>query len=144
MHLTEIVLRNLKPPAKGQRDYADDALAGLALRVSQGGTKTFTLVYGSPRKRVTIGRYPVITLAEAREKARQLLAHRTLHGDRPPDLTFSDAVTLFLTTHCAQNNRPASARETERLLKRHFLGLGRPRTRQHPDERHPRHHGRTA
>ena len=53
-----------------------------AVRVSQGGTKTFTLAYGSPRKRVTLGRFGIITLAQARDKARQLLAHRTLHGDR--------------------------------------------------------------
>ncbi len=96
-------------------------MPGLAVRVSQGGTKTFTLTYGSPRKRLTLGRFAIISLAQAREKARQLLAHRTLHGDRPPALTFEEALTLFLRVHCAEHNRPSTALETERLLRRHFL-----------------------
>jgi integrase len=121
LHLTEITCRNLKPPANGQAAYHDDAIPGFSLRVSQGGTKTFTLVYGSPRKRISIGRYPIVSLAEAREKARRLLAHRMLHGDAPPDLTFAEVLTLFLTIHIAPNNRPSSAVTTERLLKRHFL-----------------------
>jgi integrase len=121
MHLTDLAVRNLKPPAKGQKEYPDDALPGFAVRVSQGGTKAFTLVYGSPRRRLTIGRFPVISLAQAREKARQILAHRTLHGDRPPELTFEEALQRFLTVHCAQHNRPTTAKETERLLRRHFL-----------------------
>ena len=126
LHLADRTIAALKPPEKGQRDYADDALPGFSVRVSQGGTKTFTLVYGSPRKRVTIGRYPIITLAQAREKARKLLAHRMLHGDTPPDFTFEDAMILFLKVHCAEHNRPSTAREIERLLRRHFLPrLGR-------------------
>ena len=120
-HLSDLTIRALKPPERGQKDYVDDALPGFKLRVSQGGTKTFTLVYGTPRRRITLGRYPIITLAQARDKARQLLAHRTLHGDVPPTLTFEEALTLFLKVHCAQHNRPATAKETERLLKRHFL-----------------------
>jgi integrase len=121
LHLSDLTIRNLKPPEKGQKAYHDGTLAGFSVRVSQGGTKTFTLVYGSPRKRITLGRYPIITLAQAREKARKLLAHRMLHGDAPPDLTYEDAMTLFLKVHCAEHNRPSTAREIERLLRRHFL-----------------------
>jgi integrase len=128
LHLTDLTVRSLKPPTRGQKDYADDGLPGFAVRVSQGGTKTFTLTYGSPRKRVTLGRFGIITLAQAREKARQLLAHRTLHGDRPPALTFEEALTLFLRVHCAEHNRPSTAMETERLLRRHALPVLGPRT----------------
>jgi integrase len=120
-HLSDRTVAALKPPERGQRDYTDDALPGFSVRVSQGGTKTFTLVYGAPRKRVTLGHYPIITLAQAREKARHLLAHRTLHGDRPLALTFGEALTLFLRVHCAEHNRPSTAMETERLLRRHAL-----------------------
>ena len=120
-NLNDLAIRALKPPAKGQISVADGQIHGLSLRISQGGAKTFSLVYGNPRKRVTLGRYPIITLAQAREKARKLLAHRMLHGDAPPDLTFEEAMTLFLKIHCAEHNRPSTARETERLLRRHFL-----------------------
>jgi len=121
MHLSDRTIAALKAPSGGQAEYRDDTLAGFSVRVSKGGTKTFTIVYGSPRKRVTLGRYPIITLAQAREKARKLLPHRMLHGDAPPDLTFEDAMTLFLKVHCAEHNRPSTAREIERLLRRHFL-----------------------
>jgi hypothetical protein len=63
--LTEIVLRNLKPPERGQKTYIDDSLAGFGVRISQGGTKTFTLVHGINRRRVTIGRHPIISLSAA-------------------------------------------------------------------------------
>jgi integrase len=119
-HLSDLALRNLKPPAKGQIEIRDDLIPGLSVRVSQGGTKTFTLVYGTPRKRVSIGRYPVITIAQAREKCRQLLAHHTLNGDAPPPLHFNEAVRLYLTTH-GQNLKLSTRKETERLLTRHFL-----------------------
>jgi hypothetical protein len=120
LHLSDATLRNLK--ATGQQ-YAvyDDTLAGFSVRVSQAGTRTFSLVYGSPRKRITLGRYPLITLSQARDKARKLLAHRMLHGDAPPDLTFDDALTLFLKVHCAEHNRLSTRVQTQRLLRRHFL-----------------------
>jgi integrase len=130
MRLTDVTIRALQPPERGQREYTDDAIPGLAVRVSQGGSKTFTLTYGSPRKRVTLGRFGIIGLGQARDKARQLLAHRTLHGDRPPALTFEEALTLFLRVHCAEHNRPSTALETERLLRRHFLPMLGKRTLQ--------------
>src|SRR4029450_13362448 len=121
MHLSDCTVAALKAPATGQKAYYDDTLAGFCVRVSQGGGKTFSLVYGSPRKRITLGRYPIITPTQAREKARKLLAHRMLHGDTPPDLTFEEAVTLYLKVHCAEHNRPSTVKETERLLTRHWI-----------------------
>jgi hypothetical protein len=53
--LTEITLRNLKAPERGQKTYTDDSLTGFGVRVLQSGTKTFTLVYGVNRQRLTIG-----------------------------------------------------------------------------------------
>ena len=54
----------------------DGTIPGLGLRVYPSGTKTFILRYraGSPRLRtVTLGRYGVLTLEQARKKARKLL-----------------------------------------------------------------------
>jgi hypothetical protein len=82
MHLTELTVRALKPPERGQKDYADDAIPGLAVRVSQGGTKAFTLTYGSPRKRLTLGRFPIISLAQAPGEG--AAAPRAPHSARRP------------------------------------------------------------
>jgi integrase len=55
--------------AEAQIDYFDVSVSGLALRVTSGGTRSWTLLYGSPRRRVTLGRYPSLSLAGARARA---------------------------------------------------------------------------
>jgi integrase len=117
--LTEITLRNLRPPECGQKTYTDDNLTGFGVRVSQGGTKTFTLVYGVNRQRVTIGRYPIISLSDARIEAKRILAEHTLGRSRPQTIAWDDGLALFLK-HCQEKNRGRTVRDYRRLLKRHF------------------------
>ncbi|HXP73077.1 MAG TPA: tyrosine-type recombinase/integrase [Stellaceae bacterium] len=118
-HLTDIRIKSLKPQA-AQITYWDETLPSFGCRVSPGGTKTFTVMHGENRKRVTIGRYPILSLAKARSKAKEMLAEVTL-GKHGTTIAFDDALELFLTTHCTQNNKADTAYETARLLKRHFL-----------------------
>ncbi len=71
MKLTAAAVERLKPPAEGQVDYFDAAFPGLALRVTAKGVKSWTYfgrVDGKLR-RVTLGRWPTLSLAKAREKA---------------------------------------------------------------------------
>ena len=71
--LTAVFVEQLALPAKGQRDYHDTEIPGFRLRVSYGGTKAWIYWYridGRPR-RLTLGRWPHITLAEARADARE-------------------------------------------------------------------------
>ena len=58
--LTEIAIRNARPPERGTVALWDATVPGLCLRVSQGGTKSFSLVQGTERARTAIGRYPSI------------------------------------------------------------------------------------
>jgi len=66
-------VKRLKPPAKGQIDTFDEGYPGLALRLSYGGGKTFVYFYkiGGRLRRMSLGRYPSTTLAEAREAWRR-------------------------------------------------------------------------
>lgn len=121
MKLTDIVVRNLPPPAKGQKLYADDGLPGFGVRVSQGGAKTFTLVHGRNRERTTIGRYPIITLADARLEAKRLLAERTLGQHQPQRTKFDAALEQFYAAHVDQKCGPRTRTEIKRLLNRHLL-----------------------
>ena len=54
-----------------QTDHFDTVVSGLALRVTKHGTKTWTLHYSvaDRRKRMTLGRYPALSLAGARARA---------------------------------------------------------------------------
>lgn len=98
MHLTDLSLKRLKVPDRGQVTYTDDTLSGFGVRVSSAGTKAFVLVYGRNRRRVTIGRYPTITLADARGRARELLAKRILGKEDLPIIKFEDAIPIFLAS----------------------------------------------
>jgi integrase len=118
MGLTDISVKSLKLPKSGQRFYADENLKGFGVRVSQGGTKTFVLVHGPRRERITIGRYPIISLAEARTEARRRLAEITLGKARPKAIGFDDARDNFLIA-CEAKNRQRTVRDYRRLLK-HF------------------------
>ena len=119
--LTEITLRALKPPERGQVTYWDtsSAIRGFGIRVSAGGAKTFTLVYGPRRERKTIGRYPTITLAHAREEARRILAEHTLGKFRPQSIAWDEAKRLFIA-QCQRKNRPSTVNDYKRLLAKHF------------------------
>ncbi len=124
--LTDPTVKNLKLPEKGQVSYWDVSLSGFGVRVSQGGTKSFVLMFGerNSRKRITLGRYPILSLADARTKAREILANLmlgTYEDPRSPASTlFKDAVDSFLKLHCAQHNRASTAKETERQLRKHY------------------------
>jgi hypothetical protein len=67
--LTSAAIERIKPPKRGQLDYFDKGFPGLALRCSYGGAKTYIHIYRLHGKlrRMTLGRFPAITLAEARE-----------------------------------------------------------------------------
>src|SRR5262245_61890431 len=66
-------IAGLKAEAKTV-DYTDQSCPGLSLRITPAGTKTFAFTYWSRNlkktRRVTIGHYPAVTLAKARDKAR--------------------------------------------------------------------------
>lgn len=73
--LTSKFIANHKPDPSQRLDIRDELIPGLVLRISSSGTKTFCLhkrINGKMR-RLTIGRFPVISLAEARERVRQIL-----------------------------------------------------------------------
>jgi integrase len=113
----DIKLRSFQPPPSGQIDYWDDALKGFGCRISQGGSKTFILKHKN--RRITIGRYPIVTLSEARTEAKRMLAEFTLGKLRPQSVTFPQAVKVFLAEK--QDRRRA---RTVSDHKRHLNLLG--------------------
>jgi integrase len=122
--LTDILIRGLKPPSEGQITYWDTTLPSFGLRISQGGSKTFVLVHGKSRKRQTIGRYPIVSLSDARAEAKRILALITLGTamatSAPEAVTFAEGLSAFLA-NSEKRNKPRTAKDYRRLLTRHFL-----------------------
>jgi integrase len=65
----------LKPTPTQRTEYWDTVVRGLALRVSERGVKSWSLMYrvNGVQRRMTLGDYPALTLAAARQVARQHL-----------------------------------------------------------------------
>lgn len=75
-----------------QSDYFDETMTGLALRVSRGGTKswTYNFTWAGKRARMTFGTYPATSLGTARTRAEEARASLEAGADprstlRPPE-----------------------------------------------------------
>jgi integrase len=90
-----------------QTDYFDENVSGLALRVSAHGVKAWTLHFTSAsgkRSRLTLGRYPSTSLANARAQA--LDAKAAIADGRDPrgasdEMTVNDLVASYVEKHVA-------------------------------------------
>ncbi|MBB6309695.1 tyrosine-type recombinase/integrase [Xanthobacter tagetidis] len=86
VNLTDTYIRGLSLPAEGRLDINDERAPGLVLRVSSSGTKSWSLRYRDKMsgkvERLTIGRYPAVPLAKAREIALKRIAG-IADGDNP-------------------------------------------------------------
>lgn len=122
MRLTDLQIRKMRPPQTGQRTYFDEAQPGFGLRVSQGGSKSFVVVYGKRRQLKTLGRYPDMTLADARRAAKKMLGDVAIakgDGSIRPEISFSDAQIRFLSD-TASRTKASTTEEYHRLLHKHF------------------------
>jgi len=117
--LTNLGIRSLRPPGKGSITYWDTSLTGFGCRVSCGGTKSFIVMHGAQRRRVKIGRYPILSLAEARKEAKRRLAELTLGKHRSVAIRYDEAIKLYLTA-CEAKNRPSTVYGYKRRLDKHF------------------------
>jgi hypothetical protein len=68
---------------------------------------------------VAIGRADIISLKQARDKARDILAEQQLGRYQEKTVTFSEALDLYRKNHVAKL-KPKTERETKRLPEKHF------------------------
>ena len=131
--LTDRTIKALKP-AMARTELADGGMPGLYFVLQPSGVSSWAYRYRSPLdgkpKKLTIGRYPAFTLADARRAARE--AARAVAERRDPgaekaaaktgsgkqsDLV-KDLLDDFVSKHVIPNTRPASAAESQRLIER--------------------------
>ncbi len=131
--LTSPMVEKIHPPARaGRVEYWDTVLPGFHLRVTKGGAKTFALMTRLRGKqiRVTIGQAGVLSLAVARDKARDALAKVDKGEDpreerrqfqTPPSDLVEHVVADFIKRHVRAKTRKRSAEDTERYFRNHVL-----------------------
>lgn len=120
-------MERLKAPAKGQLEHFDKGFPGLALRLSYGGGKSFVFFYriGGRLRRMTLGTYPALSLAEAREAWREARQAVQLGRDpaiarkrAKPATAFAAVAEEWLKRDQAKNKSHATV---ERIVKRELL-----------------------
>ena len=122
--LTDPMIRALESPPRGQVTFYDATLPRFGLRVSSGSARTWVVFYrfGGRMRRLSLGTYPLLKLADARAKAKEALAAVT-QGDDPAAEkraereapTFRELVSAYLEHHAKPKKR--SWREDERMLQ---------------------------
>ncbi len=106
-------------------DYWDEQLPGFGVRVSKSGRKTFIVRYkgaSGSKRRLNLGVYPVMSLAEARDEAREKLA-AIAKGEDPQvekvaereAVTFGELAEVYLERHAKIKKR--RWQEDERILR---------------------------
>lgn len=130
--LTDIRVRTAKPAAGQKRlELRDADTRGLELRVGKSGAKTWALLYTRQSdgivRRVTIGPYPQIGLAEARGRAMALKVRVDAGEDPAAKLqeikaapTFKELSDDWVKIH-GPNKSPRSLADNVSMLQRHVL-----------------------
>ena len=111
MRLTEKTIKELVPPAKGNRITYDDEVPGFGIRVTRLGARAFVLNYvvEGRERRLTIGAWPVWSATGARRRAKELRI-RIDQGEDPlgesqgrrQEPTFAEVATEYLENHAAK------------------------------------------
>jgi len=118
--LSPKLVEHLKVPGPKRMDVWDTALLCFGMRVSPSGRKSwFVMVRVNGRqKRVTLGTYPAVSLAEGRAEARKHIRDAQLgvlsDPKKSPALTLGETVPLFVQLYARPKNR--GWKESERLL----------------------------
>lgn len=129
--LTDVLIKSLKAPQSGRLEVSDARCAGLVLRVTPAGVRSFSFRFRDPVSgkvsRATIGSYPDLSLAKAREKANEYrgavakgtnpVAAKRKAREESGSRTFKKLAERYLAEHARRFKK--SADEDERNLKLH-------------------------
>lgn len=134
MKITKLVVDKLPiPPAvvknrTVQKRYYDDILKGFGIRVTSGGSKSFFIEKLISRKlrRITIGRYPALTVELARKQAQKLLGEIAMGIDpiaerkeqKAKSITLKETFDAYLIAR--KDLKPLTILDYQRLMKQVF------------------------
>jgi len=143
--LTELRLKSLKRPTQGRLVVVDSEVPGLCFRVTARGSRSWLIRYrvkGRPGQRYNVpGPYPAVTLAAARQRAREIIAaakrgedlaeeeqRRAAVAAAAKQDTVANVAEEFIRRSLGGRNRAASyVVATRRMFDEHMLPRWRAR-----------------
>ncbi len=135
LKFTARTIETLRPEPGRRVDYFDATLPGLALRVTATGHKSWSVHYRTAARRLrrlTIGDYPTITLANARKAAHQALRSAAAGEDPAAEKlatrrgeTVADLTREYMDRHAKKHKR--SWKEDQRMIDADVLPAWRTR-----------------
>jgi integrase len=116
INFTRAAIDSLPLPEQGKRaEYWDTKTAGLQVRVTSSGVRTFYVrrrIKGGPPERVKLGTYPAMTPDQARTRANDINADiakglnpAEVKRGRKAELTFAQLFADYLERHSKRNKR---------------------------------------
>tara|TARA_R110000782_G_scaffold23881_9_gene62056 strand:- start:19380 stop:20549 length:1170 start_codon:yes stop_codon:yes gene_type:complete len=109
----------------------DSSLPGFGVRIKPSGVKSFVIQYRNRHgrsRRVTLGRYGVMTLEEARTEARQQLSAVSRGSDPRQDrdegrsaMTVADLADRYMSDHCEGRCKESTIKAHQWLLDRFII-----------------------
>jgi integrase len=127
--LSDLFIDHVKVPASGRVEYFDSKKAGLTLRVTSKGAKSWCLFYrmGGRLRRFTIGSYERLNTKEARKAADDAWAlidkgidpgeqKRARRAAPDPNETVNAVSASYLERYVAKNCRQSTYDETKRIF----------------------------
>jgi hypothetical protein len=126
--LTARRVQSIKPTRGKRAEYFDTQVPGLALRVTENGAKSWTILYRhrGRLRRLTLGSVAVIDLADAREQAKEKLRAANKGADpasekheRRRAKTIGDLATDYIERHAKRKKR--SWKDDDRMLRTEVL-----------------------
>lgn len=117
LRLTDLAIQRL-PPAGPHVTYWDDALPGFGIRIGK-HSRTFVVMKGRNRRRVSLGRYPLTTLKDARTRAHALMGDFDRFTQKAGPKA-SQVVAEYLAEQ-SKKTRANTSRTAHRILTKHFI-----------------------
>lgn len=128
LKFTKAKLNPLQPAEKGKRNYYhDEKTPGLILQVTDSGTKTFQVYKWQNNKpvRVTLGRYPGMTIEQAQKIAKKTIAeladgidpNKKKKADRVKGVTLRECFDKYIKT---KKLKPGTIIDYERVMREGF------------------------
>jgi integrase len=134
MRLTKDAIERAKGPEAGRKErfIRDDVVRGLGVRVTASGVKSFIFearIKGRPR-RLTLGQWPDLNVALARERALEIRTaiakggdpHAAHHAEKH-EATFGELADRYMTEYARLHKKPRSIADDEYYLSR-YIPLG--------------------